>query len=65
MMNLSTEQYLYCDRKCPVGCNKREKLLRDCESAFDAASDMLDFVHKCSQTCDIIKNWDNFKNASI
>ena len=65
MAELTTEQYLYCDKKCPVGCNKRSLLLRECESALDAAYDMKQFVNRCSETCDIIKNWGTFKNANL
>ena len=65
MTNLTLAQYSYCSSTCPIGRNKRDVLLQDCESASDAAFDMREFVHKCSKTCDIIKNWESFKDASI
>ena len=65
MAKLTLEQYSYCSSDCPIGRNKRDALLRDCESASDAAFDMRDFVHKCSKNCDIVKNWERVKNAAI
>ena len=61
--NMTQEQLIYCDRKCPIGMQKREQFLSECESAFDAALDMWAFVDKCSKTCDIMNNWKDTKNG--
>lgn len=55
----SKEQLHYCDSICEVGYREKERLLRECESACDAAFDMWDFVKQCSEHCNKLKDWDN------
>ena len=38
---------LYCIKECPVGKKKSNSLLSECESSWDAASDMREFTLKC------------------
>ena len=38
---------LYCIKKCPIGKEKSSKFLTDCESVWDASSDMKKFVSEC------------------
>lgn len=39
---------LYCTAECPVGKPTAERLLRENNSAIDAALDMQGFVNKCA-----------------
>lgn len=38
---------LYCIEKCLVGKEKLDEILANCESVWDASSDMKKFVFEC------------------
>lgn len=42
----------YCNWECPIGKQKLDELLKNCESVFDAAFDMQEFIGVCRKSCD-------------
>ena len=45
--NLTEEQRKYCIKNCEYGKRKIQELMQVCDSVFDAAADMQDFVQSC------------------
>lgn len=54
---------LYCIKKCPVGKEKSDKILANCESVWDASSDMKKFVSKCQ--CKYRKEKEDYERKPI
>lgn len=45
---MAEKHSLYCTEKCPLGKTVAEWLLKENDSALNAALEMQDFVEKCS-----------------
>lgn len=46
-------------RECPIGREKRNEFLSNNESVFDAVSDFILFIEKCSKKCSYLKKETN------
>lgn len=53
---------LYCIKECPIGKKKSNQLLSECESSWDAASDMKKFVSECQ--CKYPKEKEDYERKS-
>lgn len=40
-----------CTSKCPKGIQKREEIMENCDSVFDAVWEMTCFINECSENC--------------